>query len=56
MQLLPVSKEEKVASLKREIALRRQVYPGRVKDKKMSQARADREIEIMEALLKDVEG
>jgi hypothetical protein len=49
--LLPVSLEEEIAAVEREIGLRKRVYPGRVQGKRMSQDRADREIQIMEAIL-----
>lgn len=49
--LLPPNTDEMVAALEREIMMRQSVYPRRVADKKMSQARADREIEVMKAIL-----
>lgn len=36
-----------IAEATREVAMRRQVYPGRVSGKKMSQAAADKKIELM---------
>jgi hypothetical protein len=39
-----------VAEVERELAMRRQVYPRRVAEKRMTQAAADRHIEVMEAV------
>ena len=47
---------EKIAALKREIALRRIVFPGRVANGKMSAEKAKHEIEVMEAILRDYDG
>lgn len=55
MDLLPVSREEKIAALKREINMRKHVYAGRVAERKMSQDKADKEISIMVAILADYE-
>jgi hypothetical protein len=51
-QLFPLTMDELIACVEREIRLRQQVYPRRVADKRMSQAKADREIEMMGAVLK----
>lgn len=42
---------DQVACVEREIAMRRAVYPGLVARERMSQAKADREIAAMEAVL-----
>lgn len=42
---------EYIAELRREVAMRRSVYPGRVLARKMSQAAADKKTEIMESVL-----
>jgi len=52
-QLFGVSKDEKIACLKREIDKRLYFYPRRVVDGKMSKQKADRETEIMRAILAD---
>ena len=52
-QLFEVSKEEKIACLKREIDLRLNVYGRYVTSGKMTKSKADREIEIMRAILDD---
>lgn len=44
---------EKRACIERELRMRRRVYPRRVADGKMTQAQADREIAVMEAILDD---
>jgi hypothetical protein len=52
-QLFKVSKAEKIAALVREIDLRERVYSRYMAEGKMSQSRAEREIEIMRAILAD---
>ena len=49
------TRDQKIAALRREIALRQAVFPGRVRIGKMKQADADREIAVMEAILADYE-
>jgi hypothetical protein len=49
-----VHQSEKIAELTREIAMREQAYPRRVAEKKMTQAKADRQIAVMRAILEDV--
>jgi len=48
-----VTHDEKRACLEREIKMRRKVYPRWVENQKMTQALADREIAVMEAILAD---
>jgi hypothetical protein len=48
---MPVSLDDQIACVRRELALRRNVYRRRVLDKKMSQEVADRELVHMEAVL-----
>ena len=45
----------KIRALKRELAMRRRVYPRRVKAGKMSQAEANRQIAVFEEILQDYE-
>lgn len=47
----PVSLEEEIAAVEREISLRKRVYPGRVLSNRMKTDRAEREIQCMEAVL-----
>lgn len=47
--LLPISAADMVQELEREIALRLRVYPRWVEQKKMTQAKADRQIAMMRA-------
>jgi len=47
----PVSLEEEIAAVEREISLRKRVYPGRVLSNRMKADRAEREIQCMEAVL-----
>jgi hypothetical protein len=51
----PVTHDDKIKCLRRELSLRRQVYPRRVHDGKMKSTSADREIRVMEAILSDYE-
>lgn len=51
-----ITVEDKIAVLKREIALRVVVYPGRVKDGKMKPDKADYEIKVMQEILADYRG
>jgi hypothetical protein len=46
---------DKLACVQRELALRRAVYGKRVLQGKMKQAEADREIAVMEAIVRDYE-
>lgn len=50
-----ITTELKVKALKREIALRRAVYPARIRRGEMRQSEAGREIAVMEAILADYE-
>lgn len=51
----PFSRDDKIGCLRREIKMRRQVYPRWVATQKMKQEDADREIAVMEAILADYE-
>ncbi len=51
---LSFTPKEKIASLERELALRRYVFPKRVESKKITQAFADKEIAIIEAIIADI--
>jgi hypothetical protein len=48
---MPVSLDDQIACVRRELALRRNVYKRRVLDKKMTQEVADRELVHMDAVL-----
>lgn len=48
---MPITLEAQIASVEREIQMRVHVYPRRVADAKMSQAKADAELELMRAVL-----
>jgi hypothetical protein len=45
-----VSLTDQIASVNREIGMRRRVYPGWVRQKKMTEGQADAEIAAMEAV------
>lgn len=47
--MIPI--DQQIAAVARELALRRNVYPGRVTAGKMKQAEADHQIAAMEAVL-----
>jgi hypothetical protein len=47
----PIPIEAQIACVERELGFRRRVYERRVKDGKMTQAKADSEIEAMTAVL-----
>ena len=49
----PIPVEEKIAVIKREVAMRRRVYGNLVAQNRMKQDDADRGIEVMEAILAD---
>lgn len=51
--MTPIPRHEKRQCLEREIRMRRRVYPRWVKDGRMTQAQADREIDVMTAILRD---
>ncbi len=48
-----ITHDDKRACIERELKMRRKVYPRWVENQKMTQAQADREIAIMEAILAD---
>ena len=54
-QLFAITIDEKIQCLKREISMRKIAYPGWVLRGKLTQVKADREIEVMEAILRDYE-
>ena len=47
--------ERQIACVRREISMRRRVYPGWVTSRRMTQEEADRQIEAMEAALATLE-
>ena len=51
-----ITRDHKIAALKREIALRKNVYPGRITAYRMTEEKAKHEIEVMEAILRDYIG
>ena len=51
-----VTHTDKIAAIKREIALRKNVYPRRIQMERMTEEKAKHEIEIMEAILQDYIG
>jgi len=50
---MTITYDQKRAAIEREIKMRKRVYPRWVSDGKMSQAKADEEIAIMQAILAD---
>jgi hypothetical protein len=53
--ILDVTLDQQIACVKRELKLRRSVYPALVGNKRMSQLDADIQISHMEAVLKTLE-
>jgi hypothetical protein len=51
-----ITRADKIAALKREIALRKNVYPHRILMQRMTQDKANQEIAVMEAVLRDYVG
>ena len=51
-----ITRADKIAALKREIALRKTVFPKRIKMGLMTQEKADQEIAVMVAILHDYIG
>jgi len=49
--LFPITLDEQIVCVERELRYRRNVYPRRVADRKMPAASADKQIELMEAVL-----
>lgn len=47
--------DEKLAAVRRELNMRRRVYPRWVSNGKMNQAKADEETAVMEAIVADYE-
>lgn len=54
-ELFDPSVPDMIREVEREITLRRAVYPGLVARKKLTQARADRQIALMEAVRGNLE-
>lgn len=50
---MSISLQQKIAELKREIALRKAVYPGFIARGKLKQPKADEQIEVLTAVLHD---
>lgn len=53
MSAPPFTAAEKLAAVERELTYRRRVYARRVADEKMTQAMADRQIALFEAIAVD---
>lgn len=52
----PVPLSDQISCIEREIKMREHVYPRRVAEKKMSQAKADHEMRAMRAVLTTLKG
>ena len=50
------TREQKLKAVAREIALRRNVYPKKVRDGKMTSTEAERELAVMTEIAKDYGG
>lgn len=51
-----ITTEDKIAAIKRELALRQLVYPGYVRAGKMKADKAAHEIKVMQEILADYRG
>jgi len=49
--LLPITLDDQIAAVKREIAMRERVYPREIGNGRMTQKLADRELALMQAVL-----
>lgn len=49
----PITDQDKLACAERELKMRHKVYPNRIRHGRMQPSEADREIEIMEAIIAD---
>ena len=54
-ELFPVTLEGMIDEVKRELDMRRQVYPRAVASRRMNKREADRRVWVMESLLKKLE-
>lgn len=55
VELFGITNADKLACAKREVAMRKKVYPRWVQSGKMTAEKAKREIAIMEAIARDYE-
>lgn len=51
----PITTSHKLSEIRRELAQRRRVYPRLVADGRLRPAQADRQIRVLEAILRDYE-
>lgn len=49
--LLPITLDDQIAAVRREIAMRERVYPRQIGNGRMSRKTADRELALMQAVL-----
>lgn len=54
MDLLPITLDDEISELEREIALRQRVYPRWVADKRMTTNAADRHISVMKSAVESL--
>jgi len=50
--LLPITLDDEIAAVRREIAMRERVYPRQVSAGRLRQTAADRELALMQAVLR----
>jgi len=51
IDLLPITLDDQIAAVRREIAMRERVYPRQIGNGRMSRKTADRELALMQAVL-----
>lgn len=54
-ELFPITVADEIAELERELKMRHQVYPRRVASGMLSQAKADRQIAVLEATIRTLQ-
>ena len=55
-ELFPIELDDEVAELEREIRLRKRVYPEFIAARRLSQAKADRQIAVMQSAIDRLKG
>lgn len=52
--LFPISRDDEIQELERELAIRRRVFPRWVSDGRITQAKADRQIAVMASAIESL--
>lgn len=54
--LFPITVDDEIQELEREVALRKRVYPRWVADNRLTKGKADRQIAVMQSALERLKG